>query len=223
MSKKKQRGKDKLNHRMNRMDISTLMRIIVPKGELPFFPKAGSTPIALLIELWIVNPLKELIRDTDKRITATMIEAYIREILAVDTRDVVRYRADCDFYLTVGNMAPMGEIPIGQTEIKARTIKKGDTILVRYDAERPNHEPHYDLQILTAGLFGSFDEDWKVFTLTERDLAAILHLITQEKRILDYVDLTYEELSKNVIKRPRRRKSRPILSRARRKVQTPIN
>lgn len=191
------------------------MQILFPEGELEFFPSMRTSKIRILLDMWVINPLKQLLEGTEIQPTNALIEEYIREVFGTKTRDVVRYSANEDFILKVGNFAPMAEIPIGQTEIKARKIILGDTILIRYDAARPVHEPHYDLQILSAGLFNSFDEDWRIFTLTERDLASILHLINQETRVLDGVGFTVQEFYEEFPLKKQRKKRRRLFNKKR--------
>lgn len=170
--------------------------ILFPEGLPRFMPSAvtGAGSAAEILELFIITPLRGAMKEADfhkyfLNLTPGTIETFIHELLGGRHRDVLRYKVKTPFTLTNGIFRPMGEVPDGFKPALARKLYKNDTILARFD-KRDKNDMFIEVQILTNGLFGSDDEDWKVFLLTVQEFSDILKFMKREERIKDGTGFT---------------------------------
>lgn len=186
MAKKTNNKKHRRRYNKYQLLAIKLERYLFPEGRLPFMPNFASSPDLMTIFVLLFDNLysPEYLKNMENEdVVIATLEQKLRTLLQADTREIIRYKVLEDFYLTNGEFTPASELPLNQTVTKARTIKKNDTILVRID--RNDKISIADIQILTAGLFSSFDDDWRCFKLSKQDLVRYMQHLKRENRVCD--------------------------------------
>lgn len=180
-----------------------------PEGMFKWLPRYSKSPELMTLFYMLFAIDADFIEALDKDGGPTIsldasLEARIRAILCVDTRDVIRYNVHTDFILDSGLHAPMGEIPRYETIKKMRTIRRGNTLLVRLDKEvMPSF---VEVQILEGGLFDKESSDHRVFLVDLSDFSKYSNFISKETRVIDgYSIYELEERVKH--KRTKKRKA----------------
>lgn len=178
------RGSDLNYYRLRVRKVKQLDALLFPEGQLKFFPPIDKSAGMEIMDLFILRPLKSL-----EEIPVHILEAHIAAIFGAGYgRDVIRYKATEDFYMGFGRPVPMAEIPWDISLATARHVRKGDTILARIDGKNiydEELEKMVQIQLLSNGLFGSDDEDWKIFQLTVEEFGEILKSLSREERVCD--------------------------------------
>ena len=169
---------------------NNLERFLFPEGLPNYFPRLNKSPELLTIfHLLFSLGYDEEIAAMDGYDLATSssigLEDRMRLIIGADTRQILTYKCVQDFVLSGMEFTPMAEIPLYQTVLKAREVRKGDLLLIRRDEKTLRERGVAELQILTNGLFNSSDDDWRVFTGTLVDISQITKYAVKERRLIN--------------------------------------
>lgn len=196
---------------MGRKASELLQDYMWPEGLPKWMPRYSKSPELMTLFYMLFAIDAEFIESLDKdggpvlNLDASL-EARIRAILCVESRDVIRYNVHTDFILDSGLHAPMGEIPRYETLKKMRTVKQGSTLLVRLDKEvMPSF---LEVQVLENGLFSKDSSDHRVFLVDLADFSKYSDFISRETRITDGFSFCEIEERAEKFKKDKRNKIR---------------
>ncbi len=160
-----------------------LQHYLFPEGLPQWMPQFHASPELMTIFVLLFESIYSEFntKDIDSNIITATLEQKIRTLLQVDSREIYSYKVIEPFYLLSGEFCPMAEIPLHQTIKKARTIDKNNIVLYRYDSKE--HRGFAEIQILSNGLFGSFDEDHRSFVIDKRDFASYTKYMRREQKL----------------------------------------
>lgn len=165
-----------------------LEKFLFPEGMPKHYPPLKKSPelltiFHLLFSLGYDSEIAAMDGFEIASSTAHSLEERIRAILNADTRRIITYKCHTNFTIKGMEFTPMAELPLYQTVLKARQVYAGDLLLVRRDEKTLKETGTAELQILTNGLYGSDQDDWRHFTGTLVDISQITKYSTLERQV----------------------------------------
>ena len=162
-----------------------LERFLFPEGLPKYMPRLKNSPELMTI-FYLLFASKQPMADFNESThdwevtTESTLEGKMRTIINADTREVVLYKSHTAFRIIDGEFCPMAELPLYMTPGKARQVEAGDVLLLRVDQKDLKEHGVVEVQVLTNGLFGSDDDDFRCFKLRPVDFANYLKYIKKE-------------------------------------------